>query len=103
MQTIKLIKDCMPRKVISSIKSFLFYIFREHSSKKECRRKEVSIFFFGISSKGKRSFSLFKVPYATHVSLFVIDKPAPVASPTGIDSGDKPQITVEKHLISGTE
>lgn len=34
---------------------------------------------------------------------FVIDKPVPVASPTGIDSGDKPQITVEKHLISGAE
>ena len=97
----------MPRKVISSIgwtfKVISILYIQEHSSKKECRRKEVSIFFFGISSKGKRSFSLFKVPYATHVSLFVIDKPAPVASPTGIDSGDKPQITVEKHLISGTE
>ena len=55
-------------------------------------------FFLPIS--GTR---LFKVPYTPHVSLFVIDKSVLVASPLGIDSGDKAQVTVEIHLITGTE
>ncbi len=46
---------------------------------------------------------LFKVPHATHVSLPVIHKPVIVTRPLGIHGRDPSEITMEIHLVAGTE